>query len=210
MLFRRALVSDQPRLGGAEANALAHLLAGEVLQHATADAHDLVRMAEREGCDLVVVGAASSRELNALAHTGGPEIAFARPGEDHVPHVGVIGAAFDGSHAGMQALRTAEALAEALHARLRVLDVVEHGPDHDGERMDWAINRVETIVHAEPVLLSGDPVDAIVRQSGTLDLLVVGHERPHLLRRSVAGELARRMPCPVLVAPKGAVVPAQA
>lgn len=126
-----------------------------------------------------------------------------------------------GSGALPREVETAAVTADALRratpgARLTLLAVVDVHGDADlrGELVALARQRLQQVVAPaaggvdELVVAEGRPAVEIVRrvQSGAHDLVVVGARPSTLLRRAIAGSVAiqllRKAPCPVLVAPR--------
>ncbi|MBS1676042.1 MAG: universal stress protein [Actinobacteria bacterium] len=145
----------------------------------------------------------------------------------------VVGVGFDNTPAARGALAFATDLAERNGAALRVYTVVRKvAPIAPGapmtpapaapseleirrEELHEAVARLPHQVRAQPVLLRGFAVPELVKAATLgVDLLVVGTQvRGHvgrLLHKSVAGEVAREAPCPVLICPTrvGSPVPA--
>jgi nucleotide-binding universal stress UspA family protein len=143
-----------------------------------------------------------------------------------------FGVAFDGGPESHEALALAALLAEAPHARLRILTAVQllspahpvfaaTGASYAGwvrERREYA----EKIAHeaaagipgAEVDVLHGDPVHCLAEASAGLDLLVAGSRRYGPLRTTLLGgvssSLVEHAHCPVLVVPRGVHVPVAA
>jgi nucleotide-binding universal stress UspA family protein len=131
----------------------------------------------------------------------------------------------DLSENSLRALPYAAGLAERFDADLHVVSVVEPllqvsdvawvSPEIAGNEEERAADlkaSIETIirdqlpdgVRAEPVVLTGNPVDRIVKHAGetNADLIVsCTHGRggiSHMLMGSTAEALVRRSPCPVM------------
>lgn len=124
----------------------------------------------------------------------------------------------DFSHAGDAALALATSLARDMSATLVILHVEEPPPAYGGgmyyglpdpstqelERMLREIKPADENVPFEHHLITGDPASGVVRFAETHDveLIVMGtHGRTgfsRLLLGSVAEEVVRRAPCPVL------------
>lgn len=137
-----------------------------------------------------------------------------------------LGVAFDGSREAEQALKAAIDLANGAGATLRVLTVVGL-PYYAAEKLAWpfgararralhehfraqldlAMSAIPGSVHAEAVLLSGEPAAALAEAATGLDLLILGSRGYGPLRRlllgSTSAKLAESSPCPVLIVPPG-------
>jgi nucleotide-binding universal stress UspA family protein len=147
-----------------------------------------------------------------------------------------VGVAYTASKEGEQALRSGVVLAQAAGATLRVVAVLEEqagtlGPNTLGARamqaipeelasqhhlahrqaVDAAIAESGGTLDSEIELVYGDPAEALLGFTGSLDLLVMG-SRAHGPRSAVVlGGVSRRVTaaaqCPVLVLPRGAAHP---
>jgi nucleotide-binding universal stress UspA family protein len=147
-----------------------------------------------------------------------------------------VGVAYTKSSEADQALLSGVVLAQAAGATLRVITVLHEdagtlGPNRPGARamqaipeelaaqhqiahreaVDAAIAETGGDVESEIELLYGDPVEALLGFTGSLDLLVMG-SRAHGPRRAVLlGGVSRRVTaesrCPVVVLPRGAAHP---
>ena len=138
----------------------------------------------------------------------------------------VLGVGYDGSPESESALGGAVELARAAQATMRVMTVVPSaiGPDRtDGsgrvsreptrrdrmqEELHAAVGRLPSELRALPQALTGNPVSQLVHAADQgIDLLVLGSRGYGPLKSvmlgSVADELVRRTPCPVLVFPRG-------
>jgi nucleotide-binding universal stress UspA family protein len=142
-----------------------------------------------------------------------------------------IAVGWDGSAEAAAALTAAAALARPDGAQVRVVEVLDsawtvppaHGtwpaPVSDPreqerrarERLEQVIAGLPERVEADPVVLAGDPVDALAAQSADADLLVLGSRGygPHraVLLGSVSGRVVRTAACPVIVVPRGVSAP---
>ena len=139
----------------------------------------------------------------------------------------VVGAGFDASPGSIDALRLAERIALRAQATMRVLAVDTHAlppgtPNapplahadalaHDRlrVRLEEATAALDERLRAEPRLLGGTAGWALLDQAATgLDLLVLGSRGHGSLRRallgSVASQVVRAAPCPVVVLPRAA------
>ena len=129
--------------------------------------------------------------------------------------MGTIGVGFDGSDGAITALSVAERLAVGLDCELRIVGAVpayEDVPDplratREGvyrERVAVGRRKISA-VPANEVVEVGDAARVLAGQGLDLDLIVVGSRRHGRFLRtvmgSVASELVRIAPCPVLVVP---------
>lgn len=144
----------------------------------------------------------------------------------------VIGAAFTDTPDGRTALATASMLAGAAHANVRVLTVGEplgtlvagnltgrelelarQGIDEAARQtIERGIDALPSGRSAGGVKLSGPVAERLAAASADLDLLVCGSRGHGPIRTLMLGgtshELVRKASCPVLVVPRGTVVPA--
>jgi nucleotide-binding universal stress UspA family protein len=184
-------------------------------------AHAMKQTASEVGAGLMVVGSSHRGTLGriALGSTadrvveGAPcPVAVAPRGfvDDGRPPER-IGVAFVDTPGGRSALRAGAAIARRTGARLIAYTVVEsHADESDREGAASAVQRVvaEHAAHidAEARLLTDKGVDALVRASHELDILVRG-SRAHApvrppLAMGLPSRLARQVACPfVIVAP---------
>jgi nucleotide-binding universal stress UspA family protein len=145
-------------------------------------------------------------------------------GGEEIDHVAV---GFDGSVEASQALTAAAALAAATGAALKLVSVAVPPPIGTGkggtggrdalveaieegmrERLAEARNAVPEGIDVESTLITGDPVEALTSVgAGGGTVLVLGSRAYGPLRRvllgSVATQLVRSAPCPLIVAPRG-------
>ena len=162
--------------------------------------------AERQGTDLIVVGASRRHGLkrlggrddvhSVLAHT---PIAVAVAPEGYRSRrrtLSLIGIAFDGSPQSIVALAHGALLAEEHGCEMTIRRVV----DPTGER---CAQLVVDGLYVEVV--AGDVAGQLVDLSRHVDLLVCGSRRPGALRRLALGStgeyLARHAQSPLLIAP---------
>lgn len=135
-----------------------------------------------------------------------------------------IGVGFDDSPESWNAIQRAAALGVAAGATLRVIHALQPviappmAPEESEQltrelraSRERALNRAAASVsqdlHAEPILLVGDPVLVLEHEASRgLDLLVLGARGYGPLRRvllgSVSTEVVCHSPCPVLVVPR--------
>lgn len=139
-----------------------------------------------------------------------------------------IGVAIDGASESWRALTAASLLARRSNAGLRVLSVMGKphyvlggllsplGPDEYREykEKEWervhkdAAGRVPDGVAAEPLLLHGDPAEALLEATSDLDLLLLGSRGYGPVKGTLLGSVSARVmaaaACPVIVVPRGA------
>jgi len=139
-----------------------------------------------------------------------------------------IGVAVDGSSESWRALSAAAHLAGRSNVPLRVLSVMGKphyvlggllsplGPEEyrDYKEREWervyeqAAGRVSDEVSTEPMLLHGEPAEALSEAASDLDLLVLGSRGYGPAKGTVLGSVSARVmaaaPCPVIVVPRGA------
>jgi nucleotide-binding universal stress UspA family protein len=147
---------------------------------------------------------------------------------DGASDAGRIGVAVDGSSESRRALFAAAYLAERANTPLRILSVMgtPHyvlggllsplGPEEyrDYKKMEWervyedAAGRVADGVVTEPLLLHGEPAEALAEAASDLDLLVLGSRGYGPVKGTVLGSVSARVmaaaACPVMVVPRGA------
>lgn len=142
--------------------------------------------------------------------------------------LGRIGVAVDGSSQSWRALSAAAYLAERANAPLAILSVM--GPPHyvlggllsplgpeeyrEYKEKEWesvheeASGRVPDGVAAEPLLLHGEPAEALAEAASDLDLLLLGSRGYGPVKGTLLGSVSARVmaaaPCPVMVVPRGA------
>ena len=195
----------------------------------------LHRAATAHGADLIVVGSAHRGRVGrvlagdvaagTLHGAPCPVLVAPRGHGEHGGELRTIGVGFDGSPESRTALEFAHRIAEAVGARLRVIDVVV-APDPGGPfpayRPDWAehahIRREEAEERLAAVLADlgeiatgalpvGDPARELAYAADDLDLLVTGSRGYGPLRRLMLGststKLVHEAPCPVLVLTRG-------
>jgi nucleotide-binding universal stress UspA family protein len=198
-------------------------------------AHGLTDLAEREGAEAIVIGSTHHGSIgrvlagtvaSRLLHGAPCAVLVAPRGWSEHEHLGIglIGIAYDGSDESRLALALAERLARAFDAELRIIAVApfegahaepvrEHDPTW-AARLDQAVASVSDDVEVEGVLREGREASELALQGVEVDLLVVGSRGYGPVRRaligSVAGELVRTAPCPVMVVPRGARSEAEA
>jgi nucleotide-binding universal stress UspA family protein len=171
-------------------------------------ARALQAFAERDGADVVVVGAphraGADRVLggDVAAGTlrGAPcAVAVAPPGfAEADPTLTTVGVGYDGSPEAREALRLAERVAGAAGAELTVVSVAP-APVAEHEAAALAAGAAFEAV-------DGRPAAELTRRSADLDLLVVGSRGHGPVRRLLLGStstrLVREARCPVLVVPR--------
>jgi nucleotide-binding universal stress UspA family protein len=140
------------------------------------------------------------------------------------PELRVIGLAYDGSESAKHAADVAKRLAVKSSCPLRAFGVVEpltrwvtpglpvppHDPNFMREVIEEALNEVmETLppgVGGQALMLDGDPAEALLAVAPeTVDLMVFGTHGfgrlMQVLTGSVASDVVRRAPWPVVVVP---------
>jgi|SRR5215207_9279439 len=142
--------------------------------------------------------------------------------------LGRIGVAVDGSSESWRALSAAAYLAQRANTSLRVVSVMGQphyvlggllsplGPEEYREfkEKEWervyedAARRVPGGVATEPLLLHGEPAEALAEAATDLDLLVLGSRGYGPVKGTLLGSVSARVmaaaPCPVMVVPRGA------
>ena len=147
-----------------------------------------------------------------------------------------LGVAYTDSPEGEQALRSGVVLAHAAGAKLRVITVLREeigtlGSNLPGQRqaqqlpeevasahhlagrdaVTSALAELGAELEAETELVYGDPAEALLGFTGSLDLLVMGSRAYGPLRAVMLGGVSRRViagsQCPVVVLPRGAESP---
>jgi nucleotide-binding universal stress UspA family protein len=138
-----------------------------------------------------------------------------------------VGCGFDGSQESHRALAWAAALARRASAQLRVLSVYQQtlpaslavggalptASINDilrrqrGKELARATSALDAALEASARLLDGDASELLARESGDLDLLVVGSRGYGPLRAvllgSVSSALVRSAQSPLVVVPRG-------
>jgi nucleotide-binding universal stress UspA family protein len=142
--------------------------------------------------------------------------------------LGRIGVAVDGASESRRAISAAALLAQRSNVGLRVLSVMGQphyvlggllsplGPQEyrDYKEKEWdrvyedAAERVPDDVATEPLLLHGNPAEALVEATSDLDLIVLGSRGYGPVKGTLLGSVSARVmaaaACPVLVVPRGA------
>jgi nucleotide-binding universal stress UspA family protein len=168
-------------------------------------ARALKAIAERDGADLIVVGAPHragadrvlSGDVAAGTLRGAPcAVAVAPTGfGDGARGLGDIGVGFDDSPESREALRLGARVARAAGAALRVVCVASAAvPEHE------AVAAAEGGTYE---VVAGPPAEGLARLSDDLDMLVVGSRAHGPWRRLLLGSTSRRLVrearCPVLI-----------
>ena len=191
-------------------------------------AHGLTDLAEDEQADLIVLGSTHHGPIGrvltgtvaARMFHGAPcGVIVAPRGWSEREHAGfgLIGVGYDGSEEAKMAVTSAEELARAFGAKLRLITIAPYtgldahiGPVEEAwaDTLTEGGRSVSEDIETERVLRQGREATELALQGVDLDLLVVGSRGYGPLRRtlvgSVSGELVRTAPCPVLVVPRGA------
>jgi nucleotide-binding universal stress UspA family protein len=194
-------------------------------------------LAEREGASLIVVGSSHRSRVGRIVVGGTAErllsgasapVAVAPAGYAAAGHgLHEVGCGFDGSPESHRALAWAAGLAHAASARLRVLSVYERTLPASlavgsgmpvasinavlrrqcEDELAQAVSGLDADIDVTETLLDGDPRALLARESGQLDLLVVGSRGYGPLRAvllgSVSSALVRSAESPLVVIPRG-------
>lgn len=204
-------------------------------------AKGLQAVAQEEHAELIVIGSTTKGPVaRVTTGTVGERLLHGSPCGVAVAPKGyaaegasleVVGVAFDGSQDSKVAVEAAEPIARAAGARLRVYTVVppfpawslgaamastteqERAREYFRKALDAIVDGIDPALGADPVLLDGDPAEALRDEAEGLSLLVMGSRRYGPLRRvllgSVSSALLRESPCPVLVTPRAEREPVQ-
>jgi nucleotide-binding universal stress UspA family protein len=212
--------------------------------------HALHELAEEENAETIVVGAtpsASERHhvsrLERLVHSAPCTVALAPASfSSHPFELRAIGVGFADTPEGRAALILAREIAECAGATVRVLAATGFSrelPSYvaPSPQLPLAETKMQRELHEvarhvttellagvdyEVEVCRGDPCELLVRESETLDMLVLGSRAYGPLRRvllgsvslgsvslgSVSASVMRASRCPVIVAPRGARVEA--
>jgi nucleotide-binding universal stress UspA family protein len=188
----------------------------------------LHELAEREHCDLLVVGSSNRAFLDRVvigddtreALNGAPcAVAIAPSGyARHAAQLREIGVAYDGSPESEHGLATARALASALDARVSAFEAVNlpagtlgaYGPEF-GDAIDAIVRtareRIQALGDIEAHAAYGPVIEELALYSASVDLLVVGSRGygplGRLMHGSTSTGLARSARCALLVLPRG-------
>ena len=194
-------------------------------------------LAEAERATLIVVGSSHRSRVGRVLIGGTGErllsgasapVAIAPAGHTAAEHgIETVGCGFDGSQESRRALAWAAALARRASAWLRVLSVYERTlpatlalggglPTASinevlrrqcEEELAQAVSELGTDIDASGTLLDGDAGELLARESGELDLLVVGSRGygplGAVLVGSVSSALVRSAQSPLVVVPRG-------
>ena len=196
----------------------------------------LHRAVTAHGGDLIVVGSAHRGRVGRVLAgdvTAGtlhgapcPVLVAPRGHDEHGRELRTIGVGFDGSPESRSALALAHAIAKAVGASLRVIDVIapsEPGGPSPADHAEWperahirreqAEDRMAAVLAelgeiATGALPSGNPARELAQAADDLDLLVTGSRGYGPVRRLMLGststKLVHEAPCPVLVLTRGA------
>ena len=194
-------------------------------------------LAEREAAALIVIGSSHRSNIGRILVGGTGErllsgasapVAVAPAGYT-APGRGIqtLGCGFDGSQESQRALAWTTELARAASARLRVLSVYEPtlpaslavggglatASINDvlrrecHQELEQAVAALDPDIDASEKLLEGGARELLTRESGELDLLVVGSRGYGPLRAvllgSVSSALVRSAQSPLVVVPRG-------
>ena len=195
-------------------------------------------LAERKEAALIVIGSSHRSNIGRIVVGGTGErllsgasapVAVAPAGYTAAGRgIQTLGCGFDGSREAQRALAWAAELARAASAQLRVLSVYEPtlpaslavggglatASINDvlrrecKEDLTQAVARLDPDIDASEKLLEGDARELLARESGELDLLVVGSRGYGPLRAvllgSVSSALVRSAQSPLVVLPRAA------
>lgn len=185
----------------------------------------MVGSSHRSSIGRILVGGTGERLLSgASAPVAVAPAGYAGAGRA----IQTVGCGFDGSQESQRALAWAAALARTAAARLRVLSVYERTlpaslavggglatasindvlREQREEELARAVSGLDAGIDASETLLDGDAIELLARESGELDLLVVGSRRYGPLRAvllgSVSSALVRAAQSPLVVVPRAA------
>jgi nucleotide-binding universal stress UspA family protein len=190
----------------------------------------LIDLADTEEADVVVIGSTHRGPLgrvslsttadHLIAHATRPFAVAPRGYADREdPQLRIIGLAYDGSEEAKRAAEVAIELCLAGYVPLRAFGVREPlvagmipGPEHGPEpsplkrELDQLMDSLPASIGGQELIIAGDPASALLSEgSRATDLMVLGtHGFGRFLRlinRSVAGEMARHAPWPVVIVP---------
>jgi len=200
-------------------------------------AHGLHELAEAESAGLVVVGSTHTGRAGRvlpgstaerLLHGSPCPVAVAPKdyAQRSSDELSIIGCGCDASESAAHALETAQRLAAATGARLRVIRAFaplayDTPPDRvlmtsynetlrerAGRELESAMATIDAELEAESEFTVGDAARVLAEASEQLDLLLVGSRGYGPMRAvmvgGVAGRLVREAACPVIVVPRGA------
>ena len=192
-------------------------------------------LAEIERASLVVIGSShrgavgrvfAGTTAERLLHGAPCLVAVAPRGTARGEEISRIAVGWDGSAEATAALDAAVAIARAVGAELRVVEVLDiqwagtpaiipgrvrpsrrtsrlRAPASASTRSFPACRRMR----AEAAVMMGDPVGDLVGESEDADLLVLGSRgygpRRAVLLGGVSGRMVRKSACPVIVVPRG-------
>jgi nucleotide-binding universal stress UspA family protein len=198
----------------------------------------LQALAEREHAGLIVIGSSHRSAIGRIFVGGtGERLLSGAPAPVAVAPAGfsaadgevrLVGCGFDGSDESHRAVAWAADLARRVPARLRLLSIYERtlpaslavggglatASVNDvlrrrrAESLARAVSGLGAGVEVDGALLDGDARELLIRESGGLDLLVVGSRGYGPLRAvllgSVSSALVRSAASPVVVVPRAA------
>jgi nucleotide-binding universal stress UspA family protein len=197
-------------------------------------------LAERERAALVVIGSShrgavgrvfAGTTAERLLHGAPCPVAVAPLGFAGRESISRIAVGWNRSAEATAALNAATAIARALGAELRVVEVLDiqwagtpailpgSGAELAGHQpaararasLDEVVASLPGDVPVESALVLGHPASDLVSQSEDADLLVLGSRgygpRRAVLLGGVSGRVVRRAACPVIVVPRGAETP---
>ena len=201
------------------------------------------RVAADEGASLIVIGSShrgavgrvlAGTTAERLLHGAPCPVAVAPAGfhADDEQDIDTIAVAYDRSDEAKSALLAATAIAPALGARLRVVEVLDPswiatpalmaGPAYNvmphpeieqpaREHLTDIVAALPENMTAEAVVVIGDPERELAAETERVDLMIAGSRGygPYraVVLGSVSGRLVRDASCPVLVVPRGIETP---
>lgn len=209
---------------------------------APSPAHELHDMAAKEGASMIVLGSTHRGPVgrvlpgtvaDRLMSAAPTAIAVAPAGYAEGEHpLRAIAVAYDGSTEAALALATAEGLAGAAGASLKLIAVAnpqdariaipgaagwaglvttQQGIEHERRRvtarLDEALESIDSNLNADgEVVVDTDPEAVIAAAAASADLLVMGSRgygpMGRVLLGGVASRVLREAPCPVIVTPR--------
>ena len=213
----RVTVHADERVAGAEPDPLPARPRTDVrIVRAASPPAGLQRLLAEERPELLVIGSAAAADLGRtrLGTTGerildgAPRAVAVVPRGYTAGAMRAIGVGLLPTPDGAHALQTAAALARAATVSLVVLVILRRTPDAEDES---ALAMVRQAIDAagvpvEPQMLVGEPVDALLRATARLSLLVLGSRAYGPPGVVLPGGVTRRVlngaRCPVLVVPR--------
>ncbi|MEA2297017.1 MAG: hypothetical protein QOE86_4656 [Solirubrobacteraceae bacterium] len=179
--------------------------------------------AEREDAGLLVIGSAPGGTHGRVVSGSTADRLFAgSPCPVAIVPLGwdsssgpprTIGVAYVDTEEGRGALRAAVTLARWLEARLHVVTVIEDPGERAAaeQHLQRVASQFGVGVECSVHVLTGDPADKLIAESGGLDVLVCGSRGYGPIRAVLLGSVSHRVvrgaQCPVIVVPRGLQAP---